>query len=287
MSQEDQNLNTDLVPEDGENPELQQDSSEDDGLGDDIAMLPEEKALLDSELADEEALDPEDPAPKPADVVPEDDVLGDIAEVQERMDSLDQHKDLLLDKYDDLAKQLDEGDIGQGAYDAAIRRLDLEMDQYKADHKTLADQYANKEQVIDQQSQKKAQEFQSVAVEFLSRPENSGLVEGSPAFIELQEQINRIASARPDLSYQEMLDRARVATAVMHDLPEATKTPVSKTAPKPKRQNAEIPPTLSNIPASESNTDDEFAGLDRLPAVQRDAAIAKMTPEQQERYLNG
>jgi hypothetical protein len=62
--------------------------------------------------------------------------------------------------------------------------------------------------------------------------------------------------------------------------------PRSKT---PAREGANIPKTLSGtIPAAENVTaKDEFAHLDKLEGVEYEMALAKLSPEQERRYLGG
>ena len=51
------------------------------------------------------------------------------------------------------------------------------------------------------------------------------------------------------------------------------------------KARAEVPQTLSNIPADQDNASDEFSALDNLSGVELESALAKMSPEQQDRYL--
>lgn len=56
--------------------------------------------------------------------------------------------------------------------------------------------------------------------------------------------------------------------------------------PPPPRRRA--PPTLAGLPSAElpeTGGGDEFAHLDKLGGVELEAALAKMTPDQQDRYL--
>lgn len=59
--------------------------------------------------------------------------------------------------------------------------------------------------------------------------------------------------------------------------------------PPPKTQRRNAPPTLANMPSAElpETGGDEFAHLDKLGAVELEAALAKMPQDQQDRYLMG
>lgn len=58
----------------------------------------------------------------------------------------------------------------------------------------------------------------------------------------------------------------------------------------PKKPRPNIPPTLGNLPAAElpeTGGGNEFAKLDGMSPFELEAALAKMTPEQEARYLAG
>jgi hypothetical protein len=59
--------------------------------------------------------------------------------------------------------------------------------------------------------------------------------------------------------------------------------------PRPKVDDrSKIPPSLANVPAAAEATvgDDEFAHLESLEIADQERAVARMTPEQQERWAN-
>lgn len=76
-------------------------------------------------------------------------------------------------------------------------------------------------------------------------------------------------------------ERFNLTPAKPNDPPKDKPTP-------PARARVQVPPTLASMPAaelSETGGADEFAHLDKLTGFDLEAALAKMTPEQQDRYL--
>ncbi len=66
----------------------------------------------------------------------------------------------------------------------------------------------------------------------------------------------------------------------------AEKTAEKQSQPRGKPDLKAVPRTLGQVPAAESNdTGGEFASLDRLDGADFEKAFARMTPDQQERYL--
>jgi F0F1-type ATP synthase membrane subunit c/vacuolar-type H+-ATPase subunit K len=57
--------------------------------------------------------------------------------------------------------------------------------------------------------------------------------------------------------------------------------------PQPKKPEVVLPTTLAGIPSAALNTDTgEFAHLENLSGMEYEAALSKLTPEQQAKYLN-
>lgn len=95
---------------------------------------------------------------------------------------------------------------------------------------------------------------------------------------------DRSFSARSGLGYlreagKRVLERFQ-APAKKQDEP---KKPADK---KPALQSAEIPQTLSHVPAaSENNAGSEFAELDKLGGLELEVALSQMSDDKQRRYL--
>jgi hypothetical protein len=65
-------------------------------------------------------------------------------------------------------------------------------------------------------------------------------------------------------------------------------TPVVPVKPRPKPNLAAVPRTLGNLPAAqdaEVQSGSEFAAIDKLSGLDLENALARMTPEQEQRYL--
>lgn len=82
---------------------------------------------------------------------------------------------------------------------------------------------------------------------------------------------------------------------VVQEQPKAPAAKANQPAKPAARQNrapdlSQIPPTLAHAPAAaiESEGDSgEFAHIDKLQGIAQEQALARLTPEQQERYLQG
>ncbi|WP_312463630.1 hypothetical protein [Comamonas sp.] len=102
----------------------------------------------------------------------------------------------------------------------------------------------------------------------------------------LTDAPGNIAASKAGLKDAMVLLQARHGKTVT--LPSGKQTaPAQK--PRPKVDDrSKIPPSLANVPAAaEANVgDDEFAHLEGMDIADQERAVARMTPEQQERWAN-
>lgn len=78
----------------------------------------------------------------------------------------------------------------------------------------------------------------------------------------------------------------RIADTAAPKKAPAAEAPKTRAGKAPNTSN--LPPTLARLPAaSEADTGDEgeFAHIERLSGIERERALARMTPEQEDRYL--
>ena len=217
-----------------------------------------------------------------------------LAQAQQKIAEAQTAKEAVLAKYDDLAAKFDSGEIGQGAYDAGMRRLDAEYQQVISNISQIDSELSAHQQAVEQSQEQHQQAFGQAAAAFMARPENAVFAQGSPEFNELQEQINRIYANRPDLPMDELLNRARAATAASFDnIPAITQVadnkPVTKPEPvKPHRKQPEIPPNIGSVPAVAQNESPagEFAHLEKLSGIAYEEALAALPEAKRERYLS-
>ena len=216
----------------------------------------------------------------------DDDYQQEAATVAEKRTAIDAEFDAKLAELEALGKQYDDGDILDGAYNAAKARLDRELKRIEAREAELV----TKEDAIAERETSQQEQFQNdfaVAVgDFMARPENAAFVEGSPEFAALDQQLGVIAqSMAPGTPFDVLLDKARAAVSSYMDLPEAGKQ--NKPADKNVKPEPEHMPSISNMPAvvANSNEGNKFAHLDKLGGPELERAIADMSEAQQAEYL--
>lgn len=261
---------------------------DDDGMPSLDDISPEERAII--EAAEAAELEAEGvPQPKPADAVPpadpastDDDIYDLIASATTELATIDEQRDEVLAKMEELAEQLDCGDIGQGKYDVELRKLDIELQKVTEQRGGVEQQLSTAERKQQTEQEKYVAQFSAVVQNFMGQPENQVFKEGTPEYKALDDQVRYLQTTQPNLDPATMLQKARNAVAAIMDLPATTAQPQTK----PKRGTVDIPPTLAQIPAAESNAQDEFAYLDKLSGDAYTAALAKLTPDQQQRFLN-
>lgn len=248
--------------------------SDNDGAADDIDTTEDDTGNAD------EADDADD------DSATDDDYQQEAATVAEKRTAIDAEFDAKLAELEALGKQYDDGDILDGAYNAAKARLDREFKRIEAREAELV----TKEDAIAERETSQQEQFQNdfaVAVgDFMARPENAAFVEGSPEFAALDQQLGVIAkSMAPGTTFDVLLDKARAAVSSYMTLPEAGKQ--NKPADKNVKPEPEHMPSISNMPAvvANSNEGNKFAHLDKLGGPELERAIADMSEAQQAEYL--
>lgn len=216
----------------------------------------------------------------------DDDYQQEAATVAEKRTAIDAEFDAKLAELEALGKQYDDGDILDGAYNAAKARLDRELKRIEAREAELV----TKEDAIAERETSQQEQFQNdfaAAVgDFMARPENAAFVEGSPEFAALDQQLGVIAqSMAPGTPFDVLLDKARAAVSSYMTLPEAGKQ--NKPADKNVKPEPEHMPSISNMPAvvANSNEGNKFAHLDKLGGPELERAIADMSEAQQAEYL--
>jgi len=122
---------------------------------------------------------------------------------------------------------------------------------------------------------------------FFGQPENKKFLE-NPRMLKALNEIVTELQQQPNLTpkdFNKLLKDAR--DSYVKEFGEfyqgAKSTPSKPAKPQPK-----IPQTLGNVPAALPNTDgNKFAHLDKLSGKDYEAALAKLSPEDQEAYLRG
>lgn len=246
--------------------------SDNDGAADDIDTTEDDTGNAD------EADDADNDA--------DDDYQQEAATVAEKRTAIDAEFDAKHAELAALGEQYDNGDILDGAYNAAKVRIERDLKRIEAREAELV----TKEDAIAERETSQQEQFQNdfaVAVgDFMARPENAAFVEGSPEFAALDQQLGVIAqSMAPGTPFDVLLDKARAAVSSYMDLPEVGKQ--NKPADKNVKPEPEHMPSISNMPAvvANSNEGNKFAHLDKLGGPELERAIADMSEAQQAEYL--
>lgn len=259
-----------------------------EGSDDDEADIDNDGAADADDAGDDVAVDnAETDSADDTDTTDQDDYQQEVATVAEKRTAIDAEFDAKLAELEALGKQYDDGDILDGAYNAAKARLDRELKRIEAREAELV----TKEDAIAERETSQQEQFQNdfaVAVgDFMARPENAAFVEGSPEFAALDQQLGVIAqSMPPGTPFDVLLNKARTAVSSYMDLPEAAGKQ-NKPADKNVKPEPEHMPSISNMPAvvANSNEGNKFAHLDKLGGPELERAIADMSEAQQAEYL--
>lgn len=248
--------------------------SDNDGAADDIDTTEDDTGNADE--ADDADVDND----------ADDDYQQEAATVAEKRTAIDAEFDAKHAELAALGEQYDNGDILDGAYNAAKVRIERDLKRIEAREAELV----TKEDAIAERETSQQEQFQNdfaAAVgDFMARPENAAFVEGSPEFAALDQQLGVIAqSMAPGTPFDVLLDKARAAVSSYMDLPEAGKQ--NKPADKNVKPEPEHMPSISNMPAvvANSNEGNKFAHLDKLGGPELERAIADMSEAQQAEYL--
>lgn len=248
--------------------------SDNDGAADDIDTTEDDTGNADE--ADDADVDND----------ADDDYQQEVATVAEKRTAIDAEFDAKHAELAALGEQYDNGDILDGAYNAAKVRIERDLKRIEAREAELV----TKEDAIAERETSQQEQFQTdfaVAVgDFMARPENAAFVEGSPEFSALDQQLGVIAqSMPPGTPFDVLLNKARTAVSSYMDLPEAEKQ--DKPADKNVKPEPEHMPSISNMPAvvANSNEGNKFAHLDKLGGPELERAIADMSEAQQAEYL--
>lgn len=181
----------------------------------------------------------------------------------------------------DLRQKLTEGDIGLDEYTA-------QYDALNGEERTLRDDMLRAKIASEQAEQADRQRWEWEQEQFFNAKENA-VYKDKYLLTALDMAIKDLANDPANegkkgpwfLAEADKMIRERFGMA---------KTDKTIDPPNPPRDKQRIqpPPTLANMPAaelSETGGGDEFAHLDKLPPFELEKALARMTEDQQNRYL--
>ena len=182
----------------------------------------------------------------------------------------------------DLATKFDDGEMDDADYNIEVRKIERAIARVEAKMELAEEQIEAQNAAAEANQAKLMAQWEKAQVDFFAKPENKAIAEDDAMFNSLDVHVKKILAAG-NTPIADVLDLAK------HNLLAAiAKITGHKPSTKPKAQQVELPPTLGNIPSAIPNADgDEFGYIDKLSGRKYEDAVAKLTPEQHDRYLLG
>lgn len=266
-----------------EEPETEEEEPEEEPAADDDADPGEEDADEEGTDGDteehEEGEEPDADTGDTAEFVPQFQVEG-VEDYDGRVTALNSEQEELDKKYQEGDIDWEEYRDAQRKNDAALRELD--QARLKAE---MAAEY--NQQMAMQQWQAAQETF------FESSPERKALRDDPNIASAYDAALKRLASddENEGKSYSWFLREAERQTKESFARLMGLDPEKPKGKPKAKgKAKKGVPPNLGDLPAAEqpeASSGGEFAHLDKLDGMALEQALAKLSPDQQERYLKG
>jgi len=188
----------------------------------------------------------------------------------------------------DLATKFDDGELDDADYNIEVRKIERAIARVEAKMELAEEQIEAQNAAAEANQAKLMAQWEKAQVDFFAKPENKALAEDDAMFNSLDVHVKKILAAG-NTPIGDVLDLAKhnllagIAKITGQKAPDAPKP-----STKPKAPQVELPPTLGNIPSAIPNADgDEFSYIDKLSGRKYEDAVAKLTPEQHDRYLLG
>ncbi|WP_288382322.1 hypothetical protein [uncultured Acinetobacter sp.] len=239
---------------------------------------------------------PTDPATQQPEAVQQDlpefeDHTEELAELTQQKEDAQGQIDDVLEKLEKLGEDFDNGEIGQGKYEAQKIRLQRELNQCEAQlahvenqhstlSKTSAEQTLSRQEAINQA-------WANDAKAFIDKPENE-LLKNNPnmahAFDQTLVALGQ-AGQLEGLSNHKVLETVRAAMAIRYpELNKAVERPQEKKS-KPTHEGFVPPVSLASVPSVDIIDDiDPFAHINKLSGIAYEIALSKLTPQQLREY---
>lgn len=246
----------------------------------------------DSEGHDDFAMDDEDEAPQAPEPTPE-----PVIEPVPENTGIDYANVLLAAttkqaeleaQLKELAEKFDDGELEDTEYNIEVRKIERAIARVEAKMELAEEQIEAQNAAAEANQAKLMAQWEKEQVDFFAKAENKVFAEDDALFNSLDAHVKKILAAG-NVPIADVLSTAKhnlltsIAKVTGQKLPDAPKPNAKAKAPQ-----VELPPTLGNIPSAIPNADgDEFGYIDKLSGRKYEDAVAKLTPEQHERYLLG
>lgn len=246
----------------------------------------------DSEGHDDFAMDDEDEAPQAPEPTPE-----PVIEPVPENTGIDYANVLLAAttkqaeleaRLKELAEKFDDGELEDAEYNIEVRKVERAIARVEAKMELAEEQIEAQNAAAEANQAKLIAQWEKEQIDFFAKAENKVFAEDDALFNSLDAHVKKILAAG-NVPIADVLSTAKhnlltsIAKVTGQKLPDAPKPNAKAKAPQ-----VELPPTLGNIPSAIPNADgDEFGYIDKLSGRKYEDAVAKLTPEQHERYLLG
>ena len=188
----------------------------------------------------------------------------------------------------ELAERFDDGELEDAEYNIEVRKIERAIARVEAKMELAEEQIEAQNAAAEANQAKLMAQWEKEQVDFFAKAENKVFAEDDALFNSLDAHVKKILAAG-NVPIADVLSTAKhnlltsIAKVTGQKLPDAPKPNAKAKAPQ-----VELPPTLGNIPSAIPNADgDEFGYIDKLSGRKYEDAVAKLTPEQHERYLLG
>lgn len=209
----------------------------------------------------------------------------------EAVENYDEKMEGLTEKKTALKTQYDDGDI-------TISELLEGRDEIEKEARTLENQQTKAEMAQEQSHQAGEQRWQWEIDRFFASEANSAYKDNPMLESALDTAVKTLSTdeGNKDKSMAWYLEEAdRKVRALFNNAAEPTPPKDKDNKPNPDKETGKkpslgkIPPNLGDLPAADivDTGGDEFAKLDKLSGIPLEQALAKLTPEEEARYLKG
>jgi len=249
----------------------EEDEAEEVAAADD-APAAEDAATADEEDDEEDEDDDDDDRP-PGEFQPE--YRADpVEDYDERMSDITERKEKLVQDFND-------GELDLAEYNA-------QRDAIEAEAADLRDAKLKADIAAEAKEQRGEQRWQWEQENFLRQKANKIYSDNTILMTALDTAVKELAAddANANREMAWFLEEADRRVRSLFGQPQ-DKKPQKK--PRSKPGSDEIPPNLGDVPAADvpEVSGDEFAHLNALDGMELEAALRKLTPEQEARYLVG
>jgi hypothetical protein len=188
----------------------------------------------------------------------------------------------------DLAAKFDDGELDDADYNIEVRKIERAIARVEAKMELAEEQIEAQNAAAEANQAKLMAQWEKAQADFFAKPENKVFADDDAMFNSLDAHVKKILAAG-NVPIADVLSTAKhnlltsIAKLTGQKVPDAPKQNT-----KPKAPQVELPPTLGNIPSAIPNADgDEFGYIDKLSGRKYEDAVAKLTPEQHDRYFLG